>query len=125
MPGLGSMAPLPGMGGEGYQRLTPWPLNAYPPNNQRIPAMGACACTPAVTVLAHPDIWAIARNTPDRLGVAGAVVDVAVGDRDRELVAIAIAVGQVLGYCNRAVAAAGAADCDHQVGLALGHILGQ
>ena len=37
MPGLGSIAPSPGVGGEGYQRLTPGPLNAYPPSNQRMP----------------------------------------------------------------------------------------
>src|ERR1700722_12373217 len=66
-----------------------------------------------------------ALDSRSTLRVASALVDVAVGDSDSELVAIAVAVGQMLGYRHRAVAPAGAADRDHQMGLALGHILRQ
>ncbi len=58
-------------------------------------------------------------------GAARALVDVAVGDGDVELVVLAIALGEVLGDRDRAVAAAGAADRDHQVRLALGDVLRQ
>ena len=120
MPGLGSIAPLPGVGGEGYQRLTPWPLNAYPPTNQRIPRWTLAL---AAKGLIGPQLRVTSALV--ELRVASALVDVAVSDRDGELVAIAVAVGQMLGYRHRAVAPAGAADRDHQMGLALGHILGQ
>lgn len=51
------------------------------------------------------------------------LVDVAVGDRDIEVVVVAVARGQVLGDRHRAVAPAGTADRDHQMGLALGDVL--
>src|SRR5918992_3593243 len=52
-------------------------------------------------------------------------VDVPVLDLDEVLVAVAERRGQVLGDGHRAVAAARAADGDHEVGLALGDVLRQ
>src|ERR1700735_1985692 len=109
MPGLGSVAPLPGVGGEGYQRLTPWPLNAYPPTNQRIPRRSARA-------RGLIGLQLRVASALVELRVARALVDVAVGARDSELIAIAVAVGQMLGYRHRGGGAAGAADWDHHMG---------
>ncbi len=74
MPGLGSLAPLPGVGGKGYQRPIQPPINAYPPTDQRILKADACA----------------------GLG-SRALVNVAVGDGDRQLLAIAVADRKMLG----------------------------
>src|SRR3954469_24211310 len=51
--------------------------------------------------------------------------DVAVGDLDEHVVALAPAAREVLGDGHRAVAPAGAADGDREVRLALGDVLGQ
>ena len=58
-------------------------------------------------------------------GCGATPVDVAVGDRHVEVVVLAVALSEVLGDRDRAVATAGAADRDHQVRLALGDVLRQ
>jgi hypothetical protein len=74
----------------------------------------------AMTSPHDPAMWL----SPKRFSGARALVDVAMGDGDRQLLAISVAGGEMLGDGHRAVATAGAADRDDEVGLPLGHVLG-
>src|SRR5258708_23663443 len=58
-------------------------------------------------------------------GPAGRPVDVPMGDAYLQVVLVAVARSQPLGDRHRAMPATRASDRDHQVGLALGDVLGQ
>jgi hypothetical protein len=98
--------------------------------NERCRASGVSLLRPAWAEKAISGFYSTAnqRVPGARVGalrVSRALVDVAMSDGDRELVAVAVAGGEMLCDRDRAVVAAGASDGDHKMGLALGHVLWQ
>src|ERR1019366_6987451 len=106
MPDTGATAPPPGPPGKPAAR----------PAGEAISAPFAGSCVYLRN--RHGDF-------PHRSGATRRLVDVAMRDGHVEVVLVAIALPQVLGDGDGAGPPPGAADRDHEVGLALGLVLGQ